>query len=378
MRAEIDTRQRRRRRNRLLVEFRQRRVWGSVVDLVRGCSHKRLVESVDFNTPGIRRRCRELERRGSRAPRPLLPLEQLFAEWQRGKRLRDSEERVGLCLQSSTELDGHLFATMEEMLKICDIRDLSGRDTREFLRELVDRDVKPWLIDKVKRKILGYRRRRITSRKLPLRSSKQGQVELLACYHVLAQHEQRAELLWLDETGFGTRYLQQYCYERPGESARRVEKLLGHCHTMTCCISSRRVEHYEVGVDRVSGELFRAFMDNLGMHVRLRRRRKAILLMDNLTSHKTTEMMTYYRKMRWNVVFLPVACPELNAIEFLFGLIKRRLVHQPRSNTEEYLRSLRRVIRALEPEVFQNLQRHVLATMERTFVQRCHDLNLLA
>jgi len=377
MREEICRRQAKRRKRQLLHAFQARRAFGTVVDLVRGCSHDDLVRTLARNKRKVQEMCDGLSSVHAGAANDWDS--GLFQKWKayiQQRKQQEKEEQLGLLLQRSEELDVQLLVTMEEMLKVCRIRDLSTTDTRDFLQNLIQRDVKPWLIDKVKKEVLRYKWKRVTSRKVPMCSQKQWMVELLACFHVLEYMQGQGELLWLDETGFGTSYLQNYCYELPGTPAVRTEKLLGHCHTMICTMSRHGFEHYQIMEERTNSVTFKAYMEQLGKKVRTCRRQKAILLMDNLTSHKTKEMMTFYRTHRWNVVFLPVSCPELNAIEFVFGLIKKRLIHQPRGSTLQYLRSVRRIMRKMDKKIFANLEEHVLGSMKKTLVERAKDLKI--
>lgn len=107
------------------------------------------------------------------------------------------------------------------------------------------------------------------------------------------------------------------------------------------------------------------FNEFLRQLLRAHRKRRVILVLDNASYHRTQATLDLLAEHEHHVfvVWLPVYSPELNAIEGLWGYLKR-------SGLNNYFFGTVRSLEAAVDEVFANLNQHPETTLSLTYCVR--------
>lgn len=131
------------------------------------------------------------------------------------------------------------------------------------------------------------------------------------------------KLVFLDETGAKTNMTRRYGW---GPSDQRVTDLVPHGHwettTLIHAIDCRGTRASMITNGPTNSWVFEAYVDWL---LAPALRPGDILVMDNLSSHKSPAVLQKIEATGARVCFLPPYSPDLNPIEQIFSKIKAHL-----------------------------------------------------
>lgn len=144
--------------------------------------------------------------------------------------------------------------------------------------------------------------------------------------------------------------------------AKRGERLLakvphGHWQTTTL-IAALDVEGIRCStvVDgAVNGDIFEAFVARVLLP---ELRPGDIVVMDNLSSHKTQRTRALIESVGAELVFLPPYSPDLNPIEMIFAKVKQKLRSLACRTKEVLWQSMQAVLDTVTPQDALNCYRH--------------------
>lgn len=130
------------------------------------------------------------------------------------------------------------------------------------------------------------------------------------------------EIIYIDETTFHLWQKMNRCWIRKGMKLALV-KNRGPSLTVIGAISKERgLVHFEVFEESNNSDLFTNFIINLKSKCEGKR---VIVVLDNLKIHYTKKLEAVYDK-DFKEMFLPTYSSELNPIERLWSVVKRRWI----------------------------------------------------
>jgi transposase len=154
-------------------------------------------------------------------------------------------------------------------------------------------------------------------------------------------------LVFIDESSAKTNMCKLY-----GRS-KRGERCHGKAHaswTTTTMISSIRINGsteclvFEGSVER---KMFRAYMREMLLPVL---KRGDIVVLDNLSTHKDTEILNYFALHGITLLYLPTYSPDLNPIEKMWSKIKGILRERAAETTDALFEAIRAAFERITPE----------------------------
>lgn len=163
-------------------------------------------------------------------------------------------------------------------------------------------------------------------------------------------------LVFIDETGAATNMVRRHGW---GPKGRRVKGVAPHGHWKTTTfvggLRTSGVIAPMVTDGPMNGALFKAYVETF-----LARELKPgdIVIMDNLSSHKSKDAEAAIRKAGARLIFLPPYSPDLNPIEMLFSKLKTLLRKAAERTQETLWRRIGILLDEFKPEECQNYIRH--------------------
>lgn len=144
--------------------------------------------------------------------------------------------------------------------------------------------------------------------------------------------------------------------------APRGERLLakaphGHWQTTTL-IAALGVEGVRCSTlveGAVNGDIFEAFVERVLLP---ELKPGDIVVMDNLSSHKTQRTRALIESVGAELVFLPPYSPDLNPIEMIFAKVKQKLRSLACRTKELLWQSMQAVLDTVTPQDAANCYRH--------------------
>lgn len=150
--------------------------------------------------------------------------------------------------------------------------------------------------------------------------------------------------------------------------ARRGERLIdktphGHWKTTTliAALGIGGVRCSTVVDGAVNTTIFEAFVEQVLVP---ELRPGDIVVMDNLSSHKSAKTRELIESKGAELIFLPPYSPDLNPIEMVFAKVKQLLRSLACRTREELWRSMQRVLDAVTPSDAANCFRHCGYTLQ--------------
>ncbi len=161
-----------------------------------------------------------------------------------------------------------------------------------------------------------------------------------------------SRLVFLDETGTNIAMTRRYGRARRGQRVYgRVPHRRGKNLTVVGAISADGVVCHRALDGGMDGAAFLAFVREVLLPAL---KPGQVVVLDNLSSHKTKAVRAAFEQARVGVLYLPRYSPELNPIELCWSKVKARL----------------RAVAARTREALRSAVAEALSAVERVEVQR--------
>ncbi len=150
----------------------------------------------------------------------------------------------------------------------------------------------------------------------------------------VAQATDPKRLVFVDEMGTNTSLSPLRAWSRRGERARcAVPRNRGKNTTLLASMSAEGIGSSLAITDAVDAQMFEAYLERV-LLAELRPRR--IVVMDNLSAHKTEKVRELVEGAGCDLLYLPPYSPDLNPIEEAFSKIKD-ILRKTEARTREAL-----------------------------------------
>lgn len=143
-------------------------------------------------------------------------------------------------------------------------------------------------------------------------------------------------------------------------------------------VDDKNIFYFEINKENTNQDVFLLFMENLLREIKLKNIKKYAIIMDNLSSHKTEELLNFYSKNKINIIFNSPYLSQWNSIELVFRAIKRKYYEKLFSDEEEFENYILSIINS--DELSETLNLNFLETLKeyRKFIIENESVNLNA
>ena len=143
-------------------------------------------------------------------------------------------------------------------------------------------------------------------------------------------------------------------------------------------VDDKNIIYFEINKENTNQDVFLLFMENLLREIKLKNIKKYAIIMDNLSSHKTKELLNFYSKNKINIIFNSPYLSQWNAIELAFRAIKRKYYEKLFSDEEEFKNYILSIINS--DVLSETLNLNFLETLKeyRKFIIENESVNLNA
>lgn len=163
-------------------------------------------------------------------------------------------------------------------------------------------------------------------------------------------------LIFLDETWFSTRMGRLYGYAPRG---RRLDAAIPHGHwkttTFVAGLTARGFIAPMVLDGPMNADAFRAYLEQV---LAKETRPGDLLVLDNLSSHKTKAVQDTLKSCGIDCLYLPPYSPDLNPIENAFSKLKRLARTAAERTVEGLWSAIGKFLDGFRPEECLNYLRH--------------------
>ena len=114
---------------------------------------------------------------------------------------------------------------------------------------------------------------------------------------------------------------------------------------MIAAIDDSNLLYYTINDENTNEQIFLDFMVNLKNILKsLNINNNFVIILDNLSCHKTALLNNYYLKEKINVLFNSPYQSQFNCIELFFRLIKQKLYQKIFSSTDDAIEEIKDII----------------------------------
>lgn len=107
-------------------------------------------------------------------------------------------------------------------------------------------------------------------------------------------------------------------------------------------VSDQAVIHYKIIDENTNEDIFYMFMEEVTSKLALLSNEKFVIVMDNLSSHRTEKLMKYYIDNRLNIIFNCVYRSNFNSVELAFKIIKLHLYNNLYETLDEVVEDIKK------------------------------------
>lgn len=132
------------------------------------------------------------------------------------------------------------------------------------------------------------------------------------------------KIIYCDETGYSNSNNNFYSWVKKEEDAFCYFKEIKKSN-LIMAVDKEQVLHYNISIQSTTSSVFLNFIQELHQKLLKMNYGKYIIVLDNLSSHKTQEVIEYYYKNRINVIFNSPYMSKFNAIELSFRFLKKNI-----------------------------------------------------
>ena len=189
-------------------------------------------------------------------------------------------------------------------------------------------------IHKILRKSLGYRYLKTTYKTKKLKS----EISILHCFYFIKCFAKCLKLnfhfIFIDESKIELSNNHLRCWRKENEQIMFGD-IINEKKNIILAIDKSSVLEYEITHENTNGIIFYNFIVKLKKKLDFISENKYVLVMDNCTSHKTEDILKYFKSNKINILFTPAYQSIFNPIELIFRGIKRMTYSKLYNNFEE-------------------------------------------
>ena len=141
-------------------------------------------------------------------------------------------------------------------------------------------------------------------------------------------------------------------------------------------VNNDSVLYYQINDESTNEETFYIFMQKLGEIILEKKLSPYVIVLDNLSSHKTKKLIELYSSKKINIIFNTPYLSSFNSIELCFRNIKRLLYTKIYNSIEELIDEVIEYIK--EKNFIDGLKSNFSQTLEKylLFYENYSSLNL--
>lgn len=170
------------------------------------------------------------------------------------------------------------------------------------------------------------------------------------------------EILFLDESAIFSTNNNYRCWRKSGED---IYFKLGakNKRNLLLVVSSNEIIHFKINEKNTDEENFLIFMKEVVEILSKKVNKKFVIVMDNLSAHRTKHLMDFYIENRINIIFNVVYHSNFNAIELAFRAIKFRIYKKLYESIECVVEDIKNMI----------LERTFCITLKKNFIETLNE-----
>ena len=182
-------------------------------------------------------------------------------------------------------------------------------------------------------------------------------------------------IIYCDETSLQNNNNNYYCWRRSEES---FFSNLGpkKRRNLIMAVNDDSVLYYQINDDSTNEERFFLFMQKLEEIILEKKLTPYVIVLDNLSCHKTKKLIELYSSKKMNILFNTPYLSSFNSIELCFRNIKRLLYTKIYNSIEELIDEVKKYLK--EKNFIDGLKSNFSQTLEKylLFHDNYSSLNL--
>ena len=169
------------------------------------------------------------------------------------------------------------------------------------------------MIHKILRKSLGYRYLKTTYKTKKLKS----EISILHCFYFIKCFAKCLKLdfhfIFIDESKIELSNNHLRCWRKENEQIMFGD-IINEKKNIILAIDKSSVLEYEITHENTNGIIFYNFIEKMEKKLEFMSENKYVLVMDNFTSHKTEDILKYFKSNKINILFTPAYQSIFNPI----------------------------------------------------------------
>lgn len=253
---------------------------------------------------------------------------------------------------------------IEEYSNLKNRTNFTCRKLARKYKELTNKNISKSTINNILKNNLGLR-----WRKTVIKNNKMNRIEnimasLTFIKIITRSIVQKFNIIYCDESCIQTLNNHLKIWKSPNDdfyadiSSKKKFNLIMAC-------SMEGIVHYNINKENTTDKTFLQYMKELLDVLNKKNMKPFIIVLDNLTVHKTKELFEFYINNKVNIVFNSPYASKFNAIEFAFRDLKKILYSRVYENEEKFLIEIKNI---LNSKVFNDKIQNNIAEACRNYL----------
>ena len=182
-------------------------------------------------------------------------------------------------------------------------------------------------------------------------------------------------IIYIDESNITNKNCNFRCFKKENEKINfKYDKIFKS--NLIMAIDDKSVIYYEICDKSTNENIFLNFTQNLITKLKNESAKNFVLILDNLSCHKTPSMKQFFLDNKINVLFNSPYMSEWNCIELAFRALKRKYYHILFETKEEQVNYIKRFLE--NKEFSKTLEFNYCETLKeyRKFITNNENINL--
>ena len=251
------------------------------------------------------------------------------------------------------EIDDPLTRFIKEQLDNVENRNLlSCRKLTNLYYEKTGNKTNRTSVNKIIREKLGYRYKKIVPKNKIIKSNKNILISFTFIKIITRCLNLGFKIIYVDESIICNKNNNFRCLIKKSEEIFYNYERIGKLNLLMA-VNEKEVIYYQLNKETTNEESFLLYMKNLLDVLKNKKEEHYIIVMDNLSCHKTEKLISFYKDNKINVLFNSPYLSKWNCIELSFRNLKKNYYNKFFANidelkkyienfltTEEFLKSL--------------------------------------
>jgi len=209
--------------------------------------------------------------------------------------------------------------------------------------EITNKSISKSTINNILKNILGFKWKRTVIKNKKIKRPQNIMMSLVFIKIIIRSMMQKFHIIYCDESAIQSVNNHLKVWKSPEEDfyANIAPKKK---YNLIMSISTKGIIHYVINSENTTTNKFSQYMKELVEAINKKNMKPYLIVLDNLSVHKTQDLLDFYKSNKVNIVFNSPYISKFNAIEFTFRELKKIIYSKVYKDGEDLIKDVNKIL----------------------------------